>query len=121
MSAIVGVYNLDGRPVDPDLLGTMLEYAAPWPADAQDIWHDGKVGFGHRMLHTTPESMHEKLPLYDADHFAITADARIDNRKELIAKLSLGKNNAKALSDSELILQAYKKWGDDCTWIQRCI
>ena len=41
----------------------------------------------------------------------ISADARIDYRGEVLAKLGLDSN---ALSDAEIILQAYLRWGEDC-------
>ncbi|HEX5886196.1 MAG TPA: asparagine synthase-related protein, partial [Pyrinomonadaceae bacterium] len=44
----------------------------------------------------------------------ITANARIDGREELIAKLH-GKLTLKSSpSDAELILNAYEAWGEDC-------
>ncbi|HEU5460396.1 MAG TPA: asparagine synthase-related protein [Pyrinomonadaceae bacterium] len=44
-------------------------------------------------------------------HFSITADARIDGREELIAKLA---RPPQTQDDSELILLAYETWGEDC-------
>ncbi len=42
------------------------------------------------MLHTTPESINEKLPYNDEiSGLIITSDARIDNRKELSEILNL--------------------------------
>ena len=83
--------------------------------DGAAVWHNGVVGLGHRMLHTTPESLHEVLPLINrAADFAITADARIDNREEMIASLDLKHRPARELADSELILAAYEKWGEHC-------
>jgi asparagine synthase (glutamine-hydrolysing) len=43
--------------------------------------------------------------------FSITADARIDGRDDLIAKLPHAPRKA---SDAELILLAYQTWGEDC-------
>ncbi len=40
----------------------------------------------------------------------ISADARIDNRRELIQKL----NASQTATDAELILLAYEMWGEDC-------
>ena len=83
MSAIVGAVHLDGRPFDHSLLETMVDHAAPWSADDQGTWSNSIVGFGHRMLHTTPESLKEKLPFDDEAGYVITADARIDTEKNL--------------------------------------
>ena len=52
------------------------------------VWCDGPIALGHQMLWTTPESLHEKLPFHDEKTgLVITADARIDNRKELIRRI----------------------------------
>src|SRR4029077_18563520 len=65
------------------------------------------------LLWTTPESLHEKLPVASANGgFVITADARIDNRGELIAALGLSDRSGDQITDSALILGAYEKWGD---------
>jgi asparagine synthase (glutamine-hydrolysing) len=67
------------------------------------------------MLWTTPESLHEVLPFTDKSRdLTITADARIDNRDELMGQLNLAAQTHGQLSDSQLILAAYGKWGEDC-------
>jgi asparagine synthase (glutamine-hydrolysing) len=67
------------------------------------------------MLWTTPESLGERLPRTDpAGTLAITADARIDNRQELIGRLNLRDRPAGEITDSDLILRAYERWGDAC-------
>jgi asparagine synthase (glutamine-hydrolysing) len=67
------------------------------------------------MLWTTPESLREQLPLmHQAGDLVLTADARIDNRDELIAILDFGERPPGEISDSELILGAYARWGECC-------
>jgi asparagine synthase (glutamine-hydrolysing) len=67
------------------------------------------------MLWTTGESLHEKLPLVSPKgDLVLTADARIDNREELIALLGFGKIATERITDSQLILAAYEKWGEHC-------
>lgn len=115
MSGIVAVHHLDGRPVDPMDLARMTDAMAHRGPDGTNHRRDGAVGLGHLMLHTTPESLHETLPLTDASgHFTITADARLDNRAALIGQLGVNGKPAEEIADSELILAAYKKWGTAC-------
>ena len=77
MSGITGLYFLDHRPIDPRMLQQMTDTLAHRGPDDADIWHDGPVGRGHRMLWTTPESLHERLPLISDDgQRVLTADAR---------------------------------------------
>ena len=114
MSGIVGIYYLNSQPVEPDKLGLMLDTIAHRGSDGANLWHEDNVGFGHRMLWTTPESLLEKLPWCDrATDTVITADARIDNREELISLLGI-KTSVEKITDSNLILKAYHKWGIDC-------
>ncbi len=134
MSGIVGIINLNGAPVDRELLGRMTDFMTFRGPDAQEIWIDGNVGFGHTMLRTTFEAETEKQPLTLDGRVWLTADARIDGRAELIADLEatlrrrlgvpVGSNgHAAALghghetripNDAELILLAYEAWGEDC-------
>ena len=119
MSAIVGIDYLDGLSVDRADLALMLETLAHRGPDGVDIWLNGSVGLGHRMLWTTPESLIEKQPLVDrVSDLAIAADARIDNREELISQLNLSDypNDfpSDKVTDSKLILETYKKWGEHC-------
>ncbi|MBE9038102.1 lasso peptide isopeptide bond-forming cyclase [aff. Roholtiella sp. LEGE 12411] len=115
MSGIVGIYYLDGRPVERENLGRMVDILAHRGPDGADIWCEESVGLGHRMLWTTPESLLEKLPLVNqTGNLVITADARIDNRDELISALSLTDRPVEKITDSQLILAAYEKWGEQC-------
>ncbi len=113
MSGIVGLYYLDSQLAQPEVLRRMLEAVAHRGSDGADIWYKDSVGLGHRLLWTTRESLLENMPeASEDDNFVITADARIDNRDELINLLEL--NNPDKITDSQIILAAYQKWGDDC-------
>ena len=63
MSAICGIFYLDGKPVAADTMDPMMEKLSHRGPDGSGVWREGPVGLGHHMLHTTPESLHEKLPL----------------------------------------------------------
>ena len=80
-----------------------------------------KVGFAHRLLWNTEESVHEKQPLTNGRGLWITADSRIDNREELQRTFgSRGvwveiKKQFEPLSppDSAYILWAYELWQEE--------
>ena len=115
MSGIAGIFHLDERPLNRDMLDRMLDSIAHRGPDGVGVWGDGGVGLGHRMFHTTPESLKEKLPLTDeSGDVVLTADARIDNREELFAALGSASRPRQGVGDGELILAAYKKWGERC-------
>jgi asparagine synthase (glutamine-hydrolysing) len=115
MSGIVGIINLDGAPVDRPLLERMTGFMAFRGPDAQNIWINGRVGFGHTMLRTTQESQKEQQPCTLDGEVWITADARVDGRDDLVRLLAAkGRGDLKSATDPELILHAYHAWGDDC-------
>ena len=115
MSAIVGYFCRDGRPAAQAELSGMVEALAHRGADGSGMWIKGSVGLGHQMLWVTPESVGSHQPLVSRDgELAISADARIDNREELIDLLGWGARPAGEITDSALILGAYEAWGERC-------
>jgi asparagine synthase (glutamine-hydrolysing) len=114
VSGIVGIVNLDGALVDRHLLEQMTRALAFRGPDAQQVWSDGAAGFGHALLRTTFESETERQP-WTLDRLSITADARIDARAELLATLAdQGHPDLDDRPDAELILHAYRVWGESC-------
>jgi asparagine synthase (glutamine-hydrolysing) len=115
MSGIAGLLNLDGGPIDRQLLRRMTKSMQFRGPDAQETWDGGRVGFGHAMLRTTFESQRERQPCSLDDRVWIVADARVDGRAELCRKLrSAGHDCRHSANDAELILCAYRAWGDEC-------
>ncbi|WP_276253331.1 asparagine synthase-related protein [Halomontanus rarus] len=114
MSGIVGGYRRTGDRFDPDELERLYERIAHRGPDGGGRWYDGSVGFGHQLLATTPEAQYERLPWVDSQgSLAITADARIDNREELLRTLEFD-DPLSRIPDSRLILAAYREWGAGC-------
>lgn len=115
MSGIVGIVNLDRKPLDQDLLAQLVNHLTFRGPDRTGIWVEGAAGLGHTLLATTDEAVGEEQPRTLNDEAWITADARVDGRGELIAKLSRnGLDVTKGTTDPELILYAYQLWGEDC-------
>lgn len=114
MSAITGVLRFDGQAVHRDTVVQMVDTMPHRGQDGTGVWSEGEVGLGHGMFHTTTESLTEVLPLTSAaGTLVITADARIDNRDELIGLLGLNSRRG-VVADSELILAAYEMWRHEC-------
>jgi asparagine synthase (glutamine-hydrolysing) len=67
------------------------------------------------MLRTTYESAGEQQPASVNAQLWITADARLDCRKDLLAEIErTGRKIDRPVPDSTLILQAYAVWGTAC-------
>ncbi len=115
MSGIAGILNLDGAPVDRELLERMTASQSFRGPDRQDVWIDGPIGFGHTLARTTDESERERQPCSLGGRLWITADARVDAREDLRGKLrGHTAANLEEATDPELILHAYEAWGEEC-------
>lgn len=115
MSGIAGIYNLDGQPAGRAFLERMMSRIAHRGSDGLGYWIHGPVALGHRMLCTTPESLRERQPLSDETGILCLAlDGRIDNRAELISNLQARGAKLRTDTDAEIVLAAYRHWGEDC-------
>ncbi len=115
MSAISGLYHLDGQRADPTALRAMMGVLDLFGLDGAQCLHTGPVVFSHHQRWVTPESKHECLPWRDTVRgLMLTATVRLDNRETLCDRLGLDRSEAAALPDSHLILHAYDKWGTAC-------
>ena len=116
MSGIIGRFQLDNSPVDRSVFEKMVTILKHRGPDGSGVWYGQGVGLGHQMLHTTPESLLEVLPMPNQQRtLHLTADARIDNRAELLKTLQVPASDAPATTDADLILRAYECWGEACS------
>jgi asparagine synthase (glutamine-hydrolysing) len=119
MSGIVGIFHLDGSPVDRQLLQRLTDFQSFRGPDAKQIWLEGNIGFGHTLLRTTDESQDEVQPFTLGDGVWIVADARVDAQRELIEALQakgqqIPSGATPGITDAELILRSYQVWGEGC-------
>jgi asparagine synthase (glutamine-hydrolysing) len=115
VSGIVGIFYLDGRPVQAASVEGMLEKLIHRGPDGKGIWCSGSVGMGHCMLWTTPESLEERQPMLTShSELVLVSDARIDNRDELLKALPQGLGKKSEINDGQLILHAYQEWNQEC-------
>lgn len=114
MSAIVGIVHFNNERIPIDQSSGMMKTLKQFPADDVQTWQKNNVFLGCHAQWITPESVGERLPFYDDESkLVITSDAIIDNRKELFERLQISPLKQKEITDSELILLAYLKWGKD--------
>jgi asparagine synthase (glutamine-hydrolysing) len=116
MSGVVGIFNLDGAPVDCALLDSMTRFLTFRGPDARRVRVLKHVGFGHTLLETSDPPCGEEQPLTLDGRTWIVADARVDARSDLIAALrGQGQHDAApSATDAELIVRAYEAWGEEC-------
>ncbi|PYQ67733.1 MAG: hypothetical protein DMF53_01265, partial [Acidobacteria bacterium] len=107
MSGLFGIVDFAAPRIEPEELRRLAElasYRAPGGITCHFL--EG-AGLAHLALH-------EERPLLDSERkICVLFDGRLDNRPELIARLSPARG-AEA-SDTELLLAAYLEWGEVCT------
>lgn len=114
MSAIWGVINLSGNSIVEHKPLLMMDEISKYKIDEISYMTRENFFIGCGKQYITKESVNEVLPYFDKkENLYIVADAIIDNTEELFHKLNL-KNREHEISDSFLILESYKKWGEDC-------
>lgn len=111
MSAIAGIINFDGRPVDMPTLERMQTLLTPYGSDAQRHVQQGSAAFLRTLFRTTPEDSFDRQPLVHAESgTTLVFDGRIDNREELTEALGITATEARLMADSALVLRAFLHW-----------
>jgi asparagine synthase (glutamine-hydrolysing) len=111
MSGVGALFHRDNTPADRAVVSAMAAAMQRRGPDAQAAWQQGPVGLAHAALHTTPESQPQPFTLDGA--VWITADVRLDNRRDLQRQLEQhGHHLRPDAADAELVLRAYATWQD---------
>ena len=93
----------------------MTDALANCGPDSQHTWVAGAVALGHALL-ATHEDYPEVAQPYSIDGISwLTGDIRLDARAELVAELERAAQvSLKSAPDSDLLLHAYRAWGESC-------
>ena len=84
MSAIGGICNLDGAPVDRAVLVELSRGLSSRGPDGGGEYSADSIGMVYRAFHTNRESRLERQPLVEANSYVLCWAGRLDNRDELI-------------------------------------
>jgi asparagine synthase (glutamine-hydrolysing) len=116
MSGIVAIVNVDGAPTDARLLRRMTEFLACRGPDRQRVHIVRNAGLGHALLDVDGRASRDEQPFSLDGRTWVVADARIDAREDLAARLAGREPDTcrPAASDVELIARAYRAWGEEC-------
>ncbi len=112
MSAILGLFHLDGRPVSQLELESMS--ARLLHRGAPVFWRRGSVGLGWIVNSTSRSARADrKLDAVLQNAGAPTAtDTRLDNRQELASTLAVPETDHRPSFENRLVEAAYLRWGD---------
>lgn len=111
MCGIAGIVTKDGSAPAEGVLRGMSQALAHRGPDGEGIWIDQGVGLAHRRLAIIDLSTRALQPMRDPmDKITIVFNGEIYNYRELRQELGAA---WKTESDTEVILEGYRVWGDD--------
>ncbi|TPM36154.1 lasso peptide isopeptide bond-forming cyclase [Mesorhizobium sp. B2-3-4] len=110
MSGVAGILLRQDHAPDEAASGIqqMLARMRHRGPDGSSWWLDGGIALGHAWLNTTGEASPGPLTMAGGK-LAITADCRLDNRDELLARLGIRDGS---VPDAVLLMRAYLRWGE---------
>ncbi len=116
MCGLFGALSFSGQGINRALATAMSEKVARRGPDDRGEWFDGPVMLGHRRLAIIDLSPQGHQPMLDAsEQFAIVFNGTIYNYPELREALIADGYRFNSHSDTEVILNAYACWGEQCT------
>ena len=117
MCAIAGIFSYyasDKQDIYLEKMCTVMKHRGP---DDRGFWHsdDGRLSFGHNRLAIIDLSVMGHQPMADnSKQYIITFNGEIYNYKSLRFKLEKLGHSFLTNSDTEVILESYKEWNEDC-------
>ncbi|SEO83387.1 asparagine synthase (glutamine-hydrolysing) [Halorientalis persicus] len=112
MSGLVAIFQRGRDKIEPARLETALTSLDHRGPDGDDMWINDAVGMGYQHLQSVPAAQTDDQP-QRLDELVVSADVRLDNRAELCQRLD-PPGDDESVSDSYLLLAAYREWGQQC-------
>ncbi|MET0248166.1 MAG: asparagine synthase (glutamine-hydrolyzing), partial [Sphingobium sp.] len=115
MCGIAGIFHLEtAKPVDPDRVRGMLDAMPYRGPDGSGIWTAPGVGLGHLRLSIIDLGGGAQPMLTDDEALGVTFNGEIYNFREVRVELEAKGHVFRTGSDTEVILHAYRQWGEEC-------
>jgi asparagine synthase (glutamine-hydrolysing) len=114
MCGLSGEYTFDGTTADLAAIGRMCDAMVSRGPDDVGSYSHGGLAFGHRRLSIIDLSAHGHQPMVDNElGLAVVFNGCIYNYPELREELRGHGYRFFSTSDTEVILKAYHRWGED--------
>lgn len=114
MCGIAGVVNFDGTKVNNDNLISASNLMKQRGPDVEGIWSENNCGLAHRRLSILDLSPLGNQPMISSnERFVIAFNGEIYNFQDIKNKLGNEADYLKGHSDTEILLEAWSKWGID--------
>ncbi len=115
MCGICGEFRFDKKPVDTTLISSMMQRLEKRGPDSAGEFSSGNIGLGHRRLAIIDLTDKSAQPMFDATlNLHLVFNGTIYNYKILRQQLINDGYSFFSDGDSEVIIKAYHKWGEDC-------
>lgn len=112
MCGISGFVSIKPNQYSLEQLKASTDVIAHRGPDADGFYYDSRVGFGHRRLSILDLSHAANQPMTSAcGNYVIIYNGEVYNYREIAPRLDV---KLKTTSDTEVILEAYVKYGKDC-------
>jgi asparagine synthase (glutamine-hydrolysing) len=114
MCGIVGVFSSEGRLPDPLLFVRSVDKLKRRGPDDSGTWSGPQIRLGHRRLAVVDltSAAHQPMQSHDG-RYVIVFNGEIYNHAQLRVELA-PEGGWRSSSDTETLLEAYRKWGTDC-------
>src|SRR5215203_3431990 len=113
MCGIAGEIRWDGEAGDVVAVARMTDALTPRGPDDHGVWASGPVALGHRRLAIIDPSTQAKQPMTDSElGLTIVFNGCIYNYRELREELRGKGHRFFSNSDTEVLLKAYREWGE---------
>lgn len=115
MCGIAGIFHLEtAKPVDPARIRLMTDAMLHRGPDGNGCWTAPGVGLGHLRL-SIIDLEGSAQPMLSADEAdVLTFNGEIYNFQEVRAELSAMGHQFRTSGDTEVILAAWRQWGERC-------
>lgn len=111
ISAIISKKNEAVELSEIKKINDLIEHRGP---DGDGFYFGKNFAFGHRRLSIIDLSENGDQPMILDDEYIITYNGEVYNYLEIKEELKALAVQFKTQSDTEVILQAYKQWGESC-------
>lgn len=114
MCGLAGELRTDGHEVDLAAVHRMTSAMAARGPDDAGVWATGRIALGHRRLSIIDTSTQAAQPMVDPHLGLVVAfNGCIYNHRELRRELERAGLQFFSDGDTEVVLKAYHRWGDD--------
>ncbi len=116
MCGIVGLIGKNNQKITPDIIKKMTDTISHRGPDAEGVLVEGSIGLGHRRLSILDLSDQGNQPMNSQDgRFCLVFNGEIYNYLEIRKNLESKGTKFFTGTDTEVIIESFREWGDKCT------